>query len=540
MNRLFKELLTKLDFNAAINNASIPNDLLPSRLEDKVGGELGKEFITHLNKQIDEEKYSPSPASFVHVPKPGFTTRPAALLTLADRMVYEALVGGIKTKIEKKLISDRYVFWPRANYQPKRWGEFERAPLQTLEDYVVNIDVTSFYDSIDHSILEHKIVEIIGEEQFAKAISNFLNRVMQSNKGLPQGLLASDTLATLYLQPLDSAMLRSGFNYWRHGDDVRMSAENISQARRAIAVAEIELRKIGLVLNASKCTIQKAEHYDKHLEETSRVYELIKKKLYEENVEDANADTGRLQTLMDEAQLDDQMKWDLFYHETISIEEVIAEIGEHLEPNELEISISLFNETMEGIPDGETPIPKDQFHVQIKKSMLRLAAGKSDVALKHCSSLIAKFPDKTELVCNYLISLASIHASVVSEQIENIITSEIFLTSWQRAWIYRVMLNCSSSLSKEAKNAVKSNCSDQYTHWLERVEGFKVLAKLEELQFKFITNSWEIAPTAYRPDLIASAVYLSKNCEKSRRFLEGIKQQPIERVVARHCSTQIN
>lgn len=363
---------------------------------------------------------------------------------------------------------------------------------------------------------------------------------MQSTKGVPQGLLASDTLATLYLQPVDSAMLRSGFNYWRHGDDVRMSAENISQARKSIAIAEIELRRIGLVLNASKCTIQKAEHYDKHLEETSRVYELIKQKLYKENVEGASTDASRLQTLMDEAKLDDQMKWDLFYHGKISIEEVIAEIGEHLEPNELDISISLFNDTMKGIPDGDTPIPKDQFHVQIKKSMLRLAAGKSDVALKHCSSLIAKFPDKTELICNYLISLASSHASAVSEQIENIITSDIFLTSWQRAWIYRVMLNCSSSLSVEAKNALKKNCSDQYTHWLERVEGFKVLAKLEELQFKYITNSWEVAPTVYKPDLIASAVYLSKTCEKSKRFLEGIKQQPIERVVARHCSTQIN
>ncbi|EKO3914317.1 RNA-directed DNA polymerase [Vibrio metschnikovii] len=393
---------------------------------------------------------------------------------------------------------------------------------------------------VSHSVLENKIVEIIGEEHFAQAIRHFLNKVMQSTKGVPQGLLASDTLATLYLQPVDSAMLRSGFNYWRHGDDVRMSAENISQARKSIAIAEIELRRIGLVLNASKCTIQKAEHYDKHLEETSRVYELIKQKLYKENVEGASTDASRLQTLMDEAKLDDQMKWDLFYHGKISIEEVIAEIGEHLEPNELDISISLFNDTMKGIPDGDTPIPKDQFHVQIKKSMLRLAAGKSDVALKHCSSLIAKFPDKTELICNYLISLASSHASAVSEQIENIITSDIFLTSWQRAWIYRVMLNCSSSLSVEAKNALKKNCSDQYTHWLERVEGFKVLAKLEELQFKYITNSWEVAPTVYKPDLIASAVYLSKTCEKSKRFLEGIKQQPIERVVARHCSTQIN
>jgi hypothetical protein len=242
---------------------------------------------------------------------------------------------------------------------------------------------------------------------------------------------------------------------------------------------------------------------------------------------------------MDEAELDDQMKWDLFYHQSISIEEVISAIAEQLQPDEIDIAISLFNETLAGTPDGDNPLPKDQFHVQIKKSMLRLAAGKSVIAIKECSSLIAKFPDKTELVCNYLLAVCSKSPDKVAEQLENIISSDLFLTSWQKAWIYRVMVECSEQLKEETKTAILNNCNDQYSHWLERVEGFKVLSRLGELPFKLLTQSWEIAPIAYRPDIIVSAVFLSQNCEKSKRFLEGIKHSPIERVVARHCTAKI-
>ncbi len=539
MNIHIKNILEKLDFESAISNASTPNDLLPPRLEDKVGGELSKEFVKYLEKIINEEKYSADKASFIHVPKPGFTTRPAALLTLADRLIYESLVDSIKEKIEKKLISDNYVMWPRAAYGSKKWGEFERAPIEAGKAYIVSIDITAFYDSIDHSILEDTIVQIIGEGDIAKCISNFLSTIMDSNRGVPQGLLPSDTLATLFLQSLDSAMLRSGFNYWRHGDDIRMSADNISLARKSIAIAEVELRKIGLVLNSSKCTIKKTEQYDAHLQETSKVYQLIKDKLYQNRVASVSADSNALEEVMDEAKLDDQMKWDLFYHESISIQDVIHKISEHLQPNDLEVAHELFIETMKGIPDGENPLPKDQFHVQLKKSMIRMAAGKKGIAIEQCSSLLAKFPDKTELVCNYLISLSSVSPKEVTLQVEDIINSDLFLTSWQKAWVYRVLIECTEYLEHKTKINILTNCKDQYAHWLERVEGFKILAKLGELPFDLIIQSWEIAPVAYKPDLISAAVYLSPTCEKSVRFLEGIKHSPIERVVARHCKEKL-
>lgn len=530
-----KEILDRLDFASAIPSASTPNDLLPSRLEDKVGGELSKEFVAYLEKIITEEKYTVNKASFVHVPKPGFTTRPAALLTLTDRIIYESLVETIKAKIEKKLISSNYVLWPRAIYKTKKWGKFEESPIEAAEEYIVNIDITAFYDSIDHSILEDKIVQLIGEDTIAECISKFLSAIMDSRKGLPQGLLPSDTLATLYLQTLDSAMLRSGFNYWRHGDDIRMSAKNISLARKSIAIAEIELRKIGLVLNSSKCTIKKTAFYEKDLLEISKVYELIKDELYQDNVDDVCADSDALEKVMDDAELDNQMKWDLFYHGSISIEDVILEIGEHLQPKDIDVAVKLFTKTMIGIPDGETPLPNDQFHVQIKKSMLKLAAGKSDIAIKQCSSLIAKFPDKTELVCNYLIALSSLSTEEVTLQIEDIINSELFLTSWQTAWVYRVLINCTEHITEKTKNNIIANCNNQHVHWLERVEGFKVLAKSGKLSIDQINQCWEIAPLAYKPDLIAAAVYLSPTSDKANRFLEGIKQSPIEKVVARHC-----
>lgn len=535
MNAILKEIQPRLNFLGVLPVASRPNDLLPSRFEDKVGGQLAKEFGAYLEKMISDGTYTPSSASFVPVPKPGFTTRPAALLTLSDRIVFEALIDSIKPSVEKKLLSSAHVMWPRAAYVDKRWGEFEKAPLLTEEDYIVNVDVTAFYDSIDHSILEDKIVKLTGENKVANALKLFLDKIMGSNKGLPQGILGSDTLATLYLQSVDAAMLRTGFSYWRHGDDIRMSVESMSLARESIATVEAELRKIGLVLNSSKCLIQKADHYDKHLKETNKVYETIKRKIYEEKVKYLSEDDEALIATMDEAELDEQFKWDLFYHHSITIKEVIQQISEHLQPDELDIARDLFRSTLEGLPDGDSPLPKDQFHVQLTRSIFRLAAGKSEEAIDSAAMLIAKFPEKTELISTYLMSLVSLCSKKVALQVEDIINSDLFLTVWQKAWIYRVMLDCAEELQDETIQKISDSCFNPKSHWLEKAEGFKLLSKLSVLKFEVLRDHWELVPEAYKPDLICSIVFLSRDCDKSKRFLEGINQDPIERVVASHC-----
>ena len=169
---------------------------------------MGKRFIEHLRKQIAEGKYEPDQASFVQVPKPGFTSRPAALLTLTDRVVYEALVNLLRPAVAKCLMQEDVVFWPRETDVPKRWEDFERAPLGSKHRYVVQADVAGFYESIAHEQLEDDLVRAAGDRLVGASLRTFLSRVMGVGRGVPQGLLPSDALATLYLQTVDAAMIR--------------------------------------------------------------------------------------------------------------------------------------------------------------------------------------------------------------------------------------------------------------------------------------------------------------------------------------------
>ena len=94
--------------------------------------------------------------------------------------------------------------------------------------------------SIDHNQLASAVVRATGHRDIADALVHFLNRTMMGNRGLPQGLVASDTLATAYLAQVDRAMIRNGFEYTRHGDDVRISVDSYGHGCRAARVMESE------------------------------------------------------------------------------------------------------------------------------------------------------------------------------------------------------------------------------------------------------------------------------------------------------------
>jgi hypothetical protein len=71
-----------IDLREAVVPASEPNDLIPPRPDDNVGGNAGKRFVRSLERSIRRAEYSPSMAITVRVPKPGVSTRPAAVMSL--------------------------------------------------------------------------------------------------------------------------------------------------------------------------------------------------------------------------------------------------------------------------------------------------------------------------------------------------------------------------------------------------------------------------------------------------------------------------
>lgn len=70
-------------------------------------------------------------------------------------------------------MSDGVVFWPRGAEANKRWSEFEALPSHEITDYVVRADVTGFYESIDHSVLQSTLVKLTGRVDVVEAAVGF-------------------------------------------------------------------------------------------------------------------------------------------------------------------------------------------------------------------------------------------------------------------------------------------------------------------------------------------------------------------------------
>ena len=198
----YQSIAESLDFDKALRELKY-NDLIWKRLEDKAVGEAGARFIEYLRLRVEHGSYDPEPAYIIAAPKSTVATRPAALLSIDDRVMFAAIVDVLRTRIESYLLGNDLVLWPRGISSPERWPEFENSVLVSDVSYVARADIVGFYEFVDHERLTDVVVSATGKRKIADALTHFLRRVMNSQRGLPQGLLPSDALATLYLSELD-------------------------------------------------------------------------------------------------------------------------------------------------------------------------------------------------------------------------------------------------------------------------------------------------------------------------------------------------
>ena len=337
----YQRIAERLDIGAAIVAASACNDLLPPRPEDKAGGELGKRFSEYLVRELETGRYDPTPAHIIAVPKSQVLTRPAALLPFQDRVVYEAIVDILRPRVARYLLGDEIVFWPRADgVRDKRWSTFERSALKQDSQYIVICDIAGFYESIDHSQLASAVVKATGYRDIADALVHFLGRIMNGNRGLPQGLEASDTLATVYLARVDRAMIRNGFSYARNGDDIRISADSFDRGCMAVRTMEAELRTCGLLLNGSKTRVSRRRTYEESLIKYEREWAKAKKSFVEETAAQLREDQQVLEDALERLELE-ELGWALFYHGTIDVEEVIDKLKAKMTPEDGDVAASV-------------------------------------------------------------------------------------------------------------------------------------------------------------------------------------------------------
>jgi RNA-directed DNA polymerase len=97
---------------------------------------------------------------------------------------------------------------------------------QEGKDWVVDIDITQFFDHVNHDILVGRVAQVIRDKRVLQLIGKFLRRgvmvdglVKARGEGTPQGGPLSPLLSNIYLDALDRELDRRGHCYCRYADD---------------------------------------------------------------------------------------------------------------------------------------------------------------------------------------------------------------------------------------------------------------------------------------------------------------------------------
>jgi hypothetical protein len=543
---LFAAVADRLDLPAAAAGLE-RNDLLPPRLEDTVGGELGARFTEALAQDLTAGRYDPDRAVFVPVPKQSLATRPAAILTLRDRVVYDALVAILRPRVDTSLVNAQVVFWPRGTSRVKRWREFDEAPAATDHSHVALLDIAGFYESIDHPTLTDILIASTGRRAIVEALQEFLGRVMGKPRGLPQGLSSSDPLATAYLSGLDRAMLRAGYDYFRNGDDMRIAVAAYDSGVEAVARVEQELRNLGLGLNGSKCKILRMETYRRQLDHIAAAKSDLRKRLEELRLEALVAGgEPALQEFLEThimepvVGLEDIDARDLLVlgddqYQSETFEDLIESLRGLVTPDECELAASLFLATVEHAPDAADPLPKEDFHERVRDALLTLAAAGDGRAVAHCSRLLMSFPSETELIVQYLRAVAQINPAEAIAQAEAAAIGVRFMQPGQLAWLFRLFAEHPEVLGPDLLGLATQIANTEHDDWLRRVAAAQLLAAVGSLEQDLLRRLWRIVPPALQPELVQAAVLMAgKNDGWPQAFIEGCKGDRVLEVVLGH------
>lgn len=254
---------------------------------------------------------------------------------------------------------------------------------------------------------------------------------MSSGRGLPQGIETSDSLAPLYLAPVDSALQRAGVTFWRHGDDYRLHASDYPPALTAVFELEQALRRHGLLLSSGKLKIERFAPYSRALNDIDHAPERFRTTMREAREQALHeASEEELLDVVNEAGIDDDMQWRFFYHQTMDMSEMLEALAPLLTPRPMEIVVEMFKDLVSRNPHEK--LPGTLAHARLAFCLRRLAQARSPEALPWIGELLVKRPDETQNLANYLIALVNAEPGQVAAACQFALTNKRHILDWER------------------------------------------------------------------------------------------------------------
>lgn len=187
--------------------------------------------LQDLHARVHRGTYRALPVRRRFIPKPDGKQRPLGIAALEDKIVQRATVTVLNAIYEEDFLGFSYGFRPGRS-QHDALDALSVAISGTSVNWILDADVRGFFDSVSQEWLVRFLEHRIGDERVIRLVRKWLKAgILEdgnwsvSEKGTPQGAVASPLLANVYLHYV--------FDLWAHQWRRREATGNVVVVRYA-------------------------------------------------------------------------------------------------------------------------------------------------------------------------------------------------------------------------------------------------------------------------------------------------------------------
>ena len=219
-----------------------------------------KRHRTKIEEALLNGTYMPMPVRRKEIPKPG-GVRLLGIPTVLDRVIQQA-VSQVLTNIWDHTFSESsYGFRPErsAHDAIRQCREYVRAGLR----YVIDIDLSKFFDRVNHDRLMARLATRIKDKRVLKLIRSFLTSGVMiggleepTQEGTPQGGPLSPLMSNIVLDELDKELEKRGLCFVRYADDCVIFVRSERAGNRVMeSISRFIEKKLRLKVNREKSAV---------------------------------------------------------------------------------------------------------------------------------------------------------------------------------------------------------------------------------------------------------------------------------------------
>lgn len=228
--------------------------------------------------------YHPQPVRETEIPKRDGKMRTLGIPTLRDRIAQCVVKDYMECKIDKDFHQHSYGYRPMKS--SKEAIEQVRQNCYR-NDWVIDMDISKFFDEIDHVLLLKAVEKVIEEKWVILYVKRWLTAEvvtkdgtvkMRNGKGTPQGGVISPLLANLFLH--------FAFDKWitihhpqvcfvRYADDIVAHCPTKATAEEILQSIKGRMTAVGLRLNEEKTKLVYCKDYRRREQHDNVQFEFL-------------------------------------------------------------------------------------------------------------------------------------------------------------------------------------------------------------------------------------------------------------------------